>query len=191
MFVDTEGMSGRLSPATPSRSMGVTNSGGFAPSVNADTITARGRQAWPVAATLSLDELRAGGVDAQWVRISGVVRRVWSDNEKHVYFELRPAASRFYGQVPAFDGPVPSTSSTASSPSTPWRGHHQQPPADDRRAAVRADARAHRDRLAGGGHPFRITLWPIDRLLRYGTPELAGRRMRVLARHPRARQRVY
>ena len=39
-------------------------------------------------------------------------------------------------------------------------------------AHIRVDSPAPAD-------PYRIALWPIDRLLRFGSPELAGRRMRV------------
>ena len=39
--------------------------------------------------------------------MSGVIRRVSSDTQKHLYFEMRTGGLVLYGQVPEFSGPVP------------------------------------------------------------------------------------
>ena len=121
IFVFTGGVSRPFLAGDGVDVLGVTNTGGYAPSVNADSMTARGRRPWPAAAAVSLDQLGSGGSDAQWVRVSGVVRRVWGDTEKHLYFELRTGGLAIYGQVPGFEGPLPHASGRQRRhASTPW-----------------------------------------------------------------------
>jgi signal transduction histidine kinase/CheY-like chemotaxis protein len=163
--------------------LGVANIGGFAPAVIGETMTAHGRHAWPAAAAVSLDELRGGGADAQWVRISGVVRRLWSDNERHLYFELRTGGLAIYGQVPGFTGPLPqhlvdsvvTVHAVAGALTNSRRQMTGVQLFTPTLAHIGVDSPAAAD-------PFGIALWPIDRLLRFGSPELSGRRMRVRGR---------
>jgi signal transduction histidine kinase/CheY-like chemotaxis protein len=163
--------------------VGVTNTGGFAPAVLGETLTVHGRHAWPTAAAVSLDELRGGGADAQWVRISGVIRRLWRDNERHLYFELRTGGLAIYGQVPGFDGALPqhlvdsvvtvhAVAGALTNSRRQMTGVQLFVPT---LAHIGVDSPAAPD-------PFGIAHWPIDRLLRFGSPELAGRRMRVRGR---------
>ena len=48
---------------------GVTDTGGFAPSVIAETVQVRGHRPAPAPITPSLDALLAGGVDSQWIGV--------------------------------------------------------------------------------------------------------------------------
>ena len=73
----------------------------------AEAIEVRGRQPMPAVPTPSLDALRAGAFDSQLVSVTGIVRRVSSDEQKHLYFEMRTGGVVLYGQVPGFDGPAP------------------------------------------------------------------------------------
>ena len=162
---------------------GVTESGGFAPSLIAETLQVRGRRPVPAARTPSLDALRAGGFDSQWVRVSGIVRRVSTDQQKHLFFEMRTGGVVIYGQVPNFSGPLPehlvdsivTVEAVAGAISNSRRQMTGVQLFTPTLQHVHIDSRSPPD-------PFRIALSPIDRLLRFGSPELGGRRMRVQGR---------
>lgn len=55
---------------------GVTDPGGFAPYVVAQTVRKVGRAPIPEPLHVTLDELNAGQLDAKWIEISGIVRSV-------------------------------------------------------------------------------------------------------------------
>jgi signal transduction histidine kinase len=63
---------------------GATDPGGFAPFVRADTVRKVGRAAIPPPRRVELGDLTDGGLDAQWVEVSGVVRSCepMSENER-------------------------------------------------------------------------------------------------------------
>ncbi|MFI5076917.1 MAG: ATP-binding protein, partial [Vicinamibacteria bacterium] len=179
VFVNSEGTSLPFTAGDSVEIHGVTDTGGFAPSLIAETMQVRGRQPIPAPATPSLDALRAGAFDSQLVSVSGVIRRVSSD-VKHLYFEMRTGGLVLYGQVPEFSGPVPehlvdSVVTVQAVAGAITNSRRQMTSAQlfvPTLAHIRVDSPAPAD-------PYRITLWPIDRLLRFGSPELAGRRMRV------------
>ena len=180
VFVNSEGTSRPITAGDSVEVHGVTDTGGFAPSLIAETMQVRGRQPIPAPATPSLDALRAGAFDSQLVSVSGVVRRVSSDSQKHLYFEMRTGGLVLYGQVPEFTGPVPehlvdSVVTVQAVAGAITNSRRQMTGAQlfvPTLAHIRVDSPAPAD-------PYRITLWPIDWLLRFGSPELAGRRMRV------------
>ncbi len=180
IFVNTQGSTEFAAVGDSVEVEGVTDTGGFAPSVIAERMVVRGRQPVPRPATPSLDALRAGGFDSQWVTVTGVVRRVFVDPQRHLFFEMRTGGLSIYGQVPDFTGPVPehlvdsvvtvqAVSGAISNSRRQMTGVQLFAPT---LAHLRVDSPAPPD-------PFSIALSPIDRLLRFGSPELAGRRMRV------------
>ena len=93
---------------------------------------------------------------------------------------MRTGGLVLYGQVPEFSGPVPehlvdSVVTVQAVAGAITNSRRQMTSAQlfvPTLAHIRVDSPAPAD-------PYRITLWPIDRLLRFGSPELAGRRMRV------------
>ncbi|MEO5819569.1 MAG: response regulator [Vicinamibacteraceae bacterium] len=180
VYVNTEGLP---LPATAGDSVeihGVTDSGGFAPSVIAQQMTVRGPRPVPAPARPSLDGLRAGGFDSQWVTVSGVVRRVSLDDRKHLFFEMHTAGLTLYGQVPNVSGPLPEH--LVDSVVTVQAVAGAIPNSRRQMTGVQLFAptlqHLHIDSPAPPD-PFSTALSPIDRLLRFGSPELAGRRMRV------------
>ncbi len=180
VFVNTQGGTSLAAVGDSVEVEGVTDTGGFAPSVMAERIVVRGREPVPPPATPSLDALRAGGFDSQWVTVTGVVRRVFVDPQQHLFFEMRTGGLAIYGQVPGFTGPPPehlvdsvvtvrAVSGAISNSRRQMTGVQLFAPT---LAHLHVDSPAPPD-------PFSIALSPIDRLLRFGSPELAGRRMRV------------
>jgi signal transduction histidine kinase/CheY-like chemotaxis protein len=180
VFVNSEGMPLPMTVGDSVEIRGVTDTGGFAPSVIAEAIEVRGRQPIPAVPTPTLDALRAGAFDSQLVSVTGIVRRVSSDEQKHVYFEMRTGGVVLYGQVPGFDGPAPEhlvdSVVTVRAVAGAITNSRRQMASLQLFVSTMADIRID---SPGPADPFRITLWPIDRLLRFGSPELAGRRIRV------------
>jgi signal transduction histidine kinase/CheY-like chemotaxis protein len=159
---------------------GETDTGGFAPALTNARLRASGRHTRPAPVTASLDALRSGVHDAQWVRLSGVVRRVSIGPQRHLFFEMQAAGMTLYAQVPSVGG---------------------QPPTHLVDAAVTVDAVVgaisnSRRQMTGlqlfvpsmqhitidrpaYSDPYLAELRPIDRLLRFDAPDIAGRRVRV------------
>ena len=180
VFVNTEGVS---LPGTVGDGVeidGVIDTGGFAPSLIAETMQVRGRQPIPRPATPSLDALRGGVFDAQWVTVTGVVRRVSADKQKHLFFEMRTGGLTIYGQVPAVTGPLPThlVDSVVTVQAVAGALPNSRRQMTGIQLFAPTLAHLHVDSPAPPD-PFRVALSPVDRLLRFGSPELAGRRMRV------------
>jgi signal transduction histidine kinase/CheY-like chemotaxis protein len=180
VFLNAEGAPLPMTAGDSMDVSGVTDTGGFAPSVIAETMQVRGREPIPAPATPSLDALRAGAFDSQLVSVSGVVRRVSSDTQKHLYFEMRTGGVVLYCQVPGFSGPVPEhlVDSLVTVRAVAGAITNSRQQMTSVQLFVPALADIHVDSPAPAD-PYRSKLWPIDRLLRFGAPDLAGRRMRV------------
>jgi signal transduction histidine kinase/CheY-like chemotaxis protein len=180
IFVNMQGVAIPAAVGDDVEVEGVTDSGGFAPSLIAETLQVRGRRPVPAARAPSLDALRAGAFDSQWVTVTGIVRRVSVDTQKHFFFEMRTGGVAIYGQVPNFSGPLPEhlvdSVVTVQAVAGAIPNSRRQMTGVQLFAPtlqhIRVDSPSPAD-------PLRIALSPIDRLLRFGSPELGGRRMRV------------
>ena len=114
VFVNTEGTSLPFTAGDGVEIHGVTDTGGFAPSLIAETMQVRGRQPIPAPATPSLDALRAGAFDSQLVSVSGIIRRVSSDRRSTSSSRCGPAGWCSTARCRSSPARCPSTWSTAS-----------------------------------------------------------------------------
>jgi signal transduction histidine kinase/CheY-like chemotaxis protein len=157
-----------------------TEKGGFAPALKNAVIRSVRHAGWPAPVAASLDALRYGVYDSQWVSVSGVVRRANLLPDGHLMFELRAGGLTLYGQIPAFKGSVPAhlvdsvvtvhaVSGAISNSRGQITGLQLFVPALDHITIDQASL----------SDPYQARLRNIDELLRFGPPEVAGRRVRV------------
>jgi len=86
---------------------GVTSPGGFAPEVLSSQVQALGMTNLPVPPRVDLEDLANGHLDAHWVEMEGVVRRV-DQQAGHLVFSLMTSKGRFKMMIPGFENrPVP------------------------------------------------------------------------------------
>jgi two-component system, cell cycle sensor histidine kinase and response regulator CckA len=78
---------------------GIASPGGFAPIVEARTISVEGPGQLPKSRLLSSDELIGGGKDSQWVEVEGIVRSAVVE-DGHLHLEV-DAAQRFHAYAPS------------------------------------------------------------------------------------------
>jgi signal transduction histidine kinase/DNA-binding response OmpR family regulator len=159
---------------------GETDVGGFAPAIVNATLRRVGHHPWSGPPVASLDALRSGLHDSQRITLSGIVRRVSNDDQGHLFFEMRTAGLTLYGQVPSFSGPLPmhlvDSAVTVRAVAGALSNSRRQmtgiqlfvPTIDD----IQIDEAGLRD-------PYEAELRPIDRLLRFKSPDSEGRRVRV------------
>jgi hypothetical protein len=87
--------------------IGRTSPGGFAPEVLSTSVTVLGTTNLPAPVPVDLEDLANGQLDARWVEMEGVVRRVEAMS-RHVTLRLMTPKGRFRAIIPAFDNqPVP------------------------------------------------------------------------------------
>jgi PAS domain S-box-containing protein len=87
--------------------IGRTSPGGFAPEVLTTSVTVQGVTNLPVPIPVDLEDLVNGQLDARWVEMEGIVRRV-DAMSRHVSLRLMTPKGRFSAIIPAFDNqPVP------------------------------------------------------------------------------------
>jgi PAS domain S-box-containing protein len=87
--------------------IGRTSPGGFAPEVLSSSVSVQGATNLPVPIPVDLEDLVNGQLDARWVEMEGVVRRV-DAMSRHVSLRLMTPKGRFTAIIPAFDNqPVP------------------------------------------------------------------------------------
>ena len=87
--------------------IGRTSPGGFAPEVLSTSVAVQGTTNLPVPIPVDLEDLANGQLDAHWVEMEGVVRRV-DAMSRHVTLRLMTPKGRFSAIIPAFDNqPVP------------------------------------------------------------------------------------
>jgi len=86
---------------------GRTSPGGFAPEVLSAGVKILGATNWPSPARVDLEDLANGHLDAHWVEMEGVVRRV-DEQAGHANLSLRTGKGRFNVIIPGFERqPVP------------------------------------------------------------------------------------
>jgi signal transduction histidine kinase/ActR/RegA family two-component response regulator len=85
---------------------GITSAQGFAPSVSAQAVSVSGHAPLPPVERPTIERLRAGGFDDQWVEIAGVVRSVGRDGDNTVA-GLRAGATEFPIQIAGGSGAMP------------------------------------------------------------------------------------
>ena len=86
---------------------GQTSPGGFAPEVLSSRIQVLGTTNLPTPARVDLEDLANGHLDAHWVEMEGVVRRV-DDQSRHAGLTLMTPKGRFNVIIPGFDNkPLP------------------------------------------------------------------------------------
>ena len=169
-----------LAPGTEVEVEGETDTGGFAPALTNARVLVAGWRELPTPVTAPLDALRAAVHDAQWVRVSGTVRRVSTGPQRHLFFEMQTAGLTLYAQLPSFEGAPPShlvdaavtvdaVAGAISNSRRQMTGLQLFVPS---MAHIGIDRPAYRD-------PYQAELRPIDRLLRFDAPDIAGRRVRV------------
>jgi signal transduction histidine kinase/DNA-binding response OmpR family regulator len=175
------------SPASPAFAAGdvvdvegETDTGGFAPALTNATLTPVGRGGWPRTRPAALDALRSGAHDSEWIAVSGIIRRVNVSADDHLFFELRSAGLTVYGQVPGYRGEPPvhlvdsavtvhAVAGALVNSRRQMTGLQLFVPALDH---IVVDQPSLKD-------PYQAELRKVDQLLRYGSRESAGRRVRV------------
>ncbi len=86
---------------------GRTSPGGFAPEILSSSVTIQGTTNVPAPVPVDLEDLVNGQLDARWVEMEGVVRRV-DAMSRHVSLRLMTPKGRFTAIIPALDNqPVP------------------------------------------------------------------------------------
>ena len=181
VYVNTEGAMSPFAIGDAVEVEGQTDWGGFAPSVtNARIRAAGGRRPWPAPAAARLDALRSGAFDSQWVTVSGLVRRVSTDAQGHLFFELRTGGVTFWGQVPSFTGRLPEhlvdSLVTVQAVAGSIGNSRRQLTGLQLFVPTLAHIAVDRPALAD---PYHAELRPIDRLLRFSPEDIAGRRVRL------------
>jgi PAS domain S-box-containing protein len=87
---------------------GRTSPGGFAPEVLSSNITVLGLTNPPTPIHVDLEDLADGHLDAHWVQMEGVVRRV-DELSRHFSLSLMTPKGRFKAIIPGYDDqPIPS-----------------------------------------------------------------------------------
>jgi signal transduction histidine kinase/CheY-like chemotaxis protein len=81
------------------RVKGATDPGEYAPLIRASQILPLGKTSPPEPQTVSMEQLLTGRYDSQWVRVSGVVQNV-SSNQNSTVVEVFSGISRFYVMLP-------------------------------------------------------------------------------------------
>ncbi|HWX23004.1 MAG TPA: HAMP domain-containing sensor histidine kinase [Candidatus Binatia bacterium] len=87
---------------------GRTSRGGFAPEVTNAAVTVLGITNLPVPARVDLEDLANGTLDAHWVQLEGVVRRV-TEEWSHVNLNVMTRQGRFRVILPNFSNQPPPT----------------------------------------------------------------------------------
>jgi PAS domain S-box-containing protein len=96
-----------LQPGQVVELTGQTSPGGFAPEVLASAIRVLGTTNLPNPARVDLEDLANGHLDAHWVEMEGVVRRV-DDQSGHASLSLMTSKGRFNAIIPGFQNkPLP------------------------------------------------------------------------------------
>lgn len=86
---------------------GYTSPGGFAPEVLSSSVTVLGATNLPAPARVDLEDLANGHLDAHWVEMEGVVRRV-DEQSRHANLSLMTPNGRFNVIIPGFENkPLP------------------------------------------------------------------------------------
>jgi PAS domain S-box-containing protein len=86
---------------------GRTSPGGFAPEILSSSVVVQGVTNLPVPIPVDLEDLVNGQLDARWVEMEGIVRRV-DAMSRHVSLRLMTSKGRFTAIIPALDNqPVP------------------------------------------------------------------------------------
>ncbi len=91
-----------VSPGQRAELTGETDSGGYAPQVIHATFQVLGKANWPAPAKVGLDGLADGHLDAQWVELQGVVRRL-IDQSGHLYLIITTPKGKFKALLPGLD----------------------------------------------------------------------------------------
>ncbi len=159
---------------------GHTSSGGFSPEILGSAITILGDTNFPTPAKVDLVDLANGRLDAHWVQMDGVIRRV-DQQWGHLSLSLMTPQGRFKVIIPGFDnGATPTNLIDALVSVT---------------GACTSELNAHRQ-LSGitlhapsleqvkileppAADPFSITTTPIDAVATFDPDRLAGRRVKV------------
>lgn len=159
---------------------GRTSSGGFAPEVRGSAIEVLGVTNLPTPVRVDLEDLADGQLDAHWVEMEGVIRRV-DQQSSHVSLSLMTPKGRFKTIIPGFENkPLPTglidalvsvqgactselnvrrqlSGITLHAPSLDRVRILEPPPAD----------------------PFTIATTPIDTVATFDPDRLAGRRLKI------------
>ncbi len=191
IFVDLHGQDPGVTVGDAIELRGLSSPGDFAPSVIYRSLRRLGTAPLPEPVEPQLTELAAGLLDSQWVEVSGIVRRVQLDAQRHLTLVLDAGGTRLEALVPSFAGRAP--------------GHLV-----DARVRVRAVAAAifnSRSQLTGvrlfapaiehvqvevpsPADPFAVAVRPVDTLLRFDAVSRLGHRVRVRGAVTYARGRV-
>jgi len=86
--------------------VGQTSRGGFAPEITNATVTVLATTNLPSPARVDLEDLANGTMDARWVQLEGVVRRV-TEEWNHLTLSVMTRKGRFRAVVPNFSNQPP------------------------------------------------------------------------------------
>lgn len=107
IYVDLDPSQTGIQPGQWVELLGVTSPGGFAPEVLSSAIQALGTTNLPAPARVDLEDLANGHLDAHWVEMEGVVRRV-DMQAGHASLSVMTAKGRFNVIMPGFaNRPLP------------------------------------------------------------------------------------
>jgi hypothetical protein len=181
VFVNTRGKQLDLIAGDEVFVTGVSDGGGFAPAVVEASIHRLRRGAGrPTPVNPPLEQLLAGLYDSQWVESSGIVRRVAADAHGHLLFEVATTGARLYAQVPGFKGTLPTNLIDARVRVRAVAGavfnNRWQLTAIQPFVASLSDVDV---QTAAPANPFTAPQHPVDVLLRFGSTESYGHRVRV------------
>ncbi len=181
VFVDTRGKQLDLVAGDEALVTGVSDGGGFAPTIIDVTVRRlRHGTGWPAAVNPPLEQLLAGLFDSQWVEATGIVRRVAADAHGHLIFEIATTGARLFAQVPLFKGAVPTNLVDARVRVRAVAGaifnSRRQLTAIQLFVPSLADVEVQTAALAD---PFTAPQRSVDVLLRFGSTESYGHRIKV------------
>ena len=107
LYVDLDPTVKNLRPGEWVELEGRTSPGGFAPEVLSSNVTVLGVTNLPLPVHVDLEDLADGHLDAHWVEMDGVVRRV-DELSRHISLSLMTPKGRFKAIIPGFgDQPLP------------------------------------------------------------------------------------
>jgi PAS domain S-box-containing protein len=159
---------------------GHTSPGGFAPEVISSNITVLGATNLPAPARVDLEDLANGQLDARWVEMEGVVRRV-DEQSRHANLSLVTPNGRFSVIIPGFENrPLPEhlidalvrVQGACTSELNVRRqlsGITLHVPSLDQVTVLEAPS----------ADPFAVVATPIDTVATFDPNRLAGRRVKV------------
>ena len=158
---------------------GQTGPGGFAPEVLNVSIQVLGTTNLPTPTKVDLEDLADGSLDAHWIELDGVVRRVNAETG-HLTLSLMSRKGRFAAVIPNFNQPLPThlidaLVSVRGACSSAFNFRHQlsgitlHVPSLDQVKVLEP----------GPANPFAIETTKIDAVATFDPNRLAGRRVKV------------